>query len=482
MSTIESLIKAIASASASPIINAAQRNRTVIEIKKKLGIYSPQPPEKFDDVYAHALVEYGVEIKNDFDKTQLELNLKFFDNQEVRKIFYQTFSSGQTLDFNYQEWTPLRDEAQKDRIDVLQVEKFYQAFVNVAKRSINPGQHITHRLLQQLLNKSTEPLQQLLPDEFKALIEEKTKAFCGRVFVFNEFENFLKKHPKGYFTVIGDAGMGKSAIAAKYVSEYKAICYFNILAENRNTPEKFLQSIKQQLINRYQLQNAENDNLSSLLTKVNQKFATGERLVIVVDALDEVQETSKGVNLLDLPNHLPEGIYFMLTRRPYASNQKYLLTEGVGYQELNLTDEQYESSNQSDVKEYIRYCIKDHPELKEGLQQWIKSNKLQEEEFTGELVVKSENNFMYLRYILQDIAIPEGNYKDKTIDKLPKGLKEYYDQHWLRMKMDKAPQTLMVIVLFIIVQIPTSPTIQMIADIAKEVIPKYRSPQKRVGI
>ncbi|MEH2328403.1 NACHT domain protein [Nostoc sp.] len=452
-------IKAIVPATVSPIINAVQRNKTVIEIKEKLGINSAQPPEKFDDVYVHALVEYG------FDKPQLELNLRFFDNQKVRKVFSKAFSK-QPLDFNHQEWNPLRDEAQKAKIDVLQVQEFHQVFVDVAKRSINPGQVITNVELQEHLKKSTEPLEQsLYPDEFKALIEEKTKAFCGRQFVFKEFDDFLEKHTKGYFTVIGDAGMGKSAIAAQSVSKYKAICYFNILAEGRNKPDKFLQSIRKQLINRYQLQNEENADFATLLTKVSAKFVSGERLIIVVDALDEVEETSAAGNILDLPKHLPEGIYFLLTRRPYALNKKSLLTEGVLQEELDLTAKKYEDFNRSDIREYISFCISDDSELKNRLQKWIQSRSLTGQEFIEQLVVKSENNFMYLRYVLQDIA--QEVYKDLTIDKLPQGLQDYYQQHWMRMDMDKAPQELMVIILFILVRLTTSPTFNLIAEIAE---------------
>jgi hypothetical protein len=47
-----------------------------------------------------------------------------------------------------------------------------------------------------------------IPDEFKSLIEEKLKSFCGREFVFAKFEEFQRIHSKGYFTVVGDAGMG----------------------------------------------------------------------------------------------------------------------------------------------------------------------------------------------------------------------------------------------------------------------------------
>ncbi|MEH2050258.1 NACHT domain protein [Nostoc sp.] len=449
------VIKAIAAATVSPIINAVQRHKTVIEIKEKLGINSAQPPEKFDDVYVHALVEYG------FDKPELELNLRFLDNQKVRKVFSKAFSK-QPLDFNHQEWNPLRDEAQKAKIDISQVQEFHQAFVNVAKRSINPGQLITNVELQEHLNQFTEPTEQsLYPDDFKALIEEKTKAFCGRVFVFKEFDDFLKKHTKGYFTLIGDAGMGKSAIAAQSVSKYKAICYFNIRAEGRNTPEQFLQSIRHQLINRYQLQNAENDNLPTLLTKVNEKLTVDEPLVIVVDALDEVEQPGSG-NLLDLPKNLPDKIYFLLTRRRYAQSEKRLLTEEVPEQQLDLTANKYEIWNRKDVTEYISTFINDEQEHP-GLKAWIQKRNIQPPYFIEQVAQKSENNFMYLYYVLPSIA--RGDYQDLSLEELPEKLQGYYEQHWTQMGMETPDKRTNAIILCVLVEVGKPISCESIARI-----------------
>ncbi len=454
------VIKTIATATVSSIINAVQRKRIVVEIKEKLRINSVQPPEKFDDVYAHALAEYCQKIKKDFDETQLALNLKFFDNQIIKKIFWETFTSVQTSDFNYEEWISLRNEAQKDRIDVLQVQEFHQAFVNIAKRSINPGKLITNVELQEHLNKSTEPVEQsIYPDEFKALIEEKTKVFCGRVFVFKEFDDFLKRHTKGYFTVIGDAGMGKSAIAAQLVLKYKAICYFNIRAEGRNTPDQFLQSIRQQLINRYHLQNAESDNLPTLLTKVNKKFADGETLLIVVDALDEVEQSGSG-NLLNLPKNLPEKIYFLLTRRRYAESEKRLLIDEEE-QLLDLTANKYRDSNRNDVIEYIKKCINDEPEG-QSLKAWIQQRNIQQLYFVEQVTIKSENNFMYLSYVLPSIA--RGDYKDlKSLGELPEKLQGYYEQHWKQMDMDRKNA----IILCVLVEVGKPISCESIARIAR---------------
>ncbi|MFN6535014.1 MAG: AAA family ATPase [Nostoc sp. EkiNYC01] len=451
-------IKAIAPATVSPLINLAQSQESVIKALQQLGLAKIQPGSNFEQVYGYTLADYS--------KSNSESTLNFFRNKENKEAFWKA-----CVAFDDEEWNTLKAKAQKAQIDWVKVEEFYEVFIKVANRSINPEQIIAYAQNQEIIatlkallkSQSKEPVKDLpYPDEFKALIENKIEAFCGRVFVFNEFDKFLEKHPKGYFTVIGDAGMGKSAIAAQYVSKYKAICYFNIRAEARNTPEQFLQSIRQQLINRYQLQNAENDNLPTLLTKVNEKLVTGERLVIVVDALDEVEQPGSG-NLLDLPKILNDKIYFLLTRRRYPQNEKRLLTEGVPQEELDLTGRHYEEYNHKDVKEYISLFINEKPEHG-GLKTWIQKRNISPPYFIEQVAQKSENNFMYLYYVLRSIA--KGDYQNLSLETLPDGLEDYYQQHWQQMGMDKPPQKLMVIILFILVRVTTSPTLKMIAEIA----------------
>ena len=313
--------------------------------------------------------------------------------------------------------------------------------------------------------KDWNPHQQL-PPEFEPLIKEKIKAFCGRKFVFDAFEQFLNTNPNGYFTVIGDAGMGKSAIAAKYVFDHQAICYFNILAERRNRPELFLKSIRQQLINRYELKDAGDADLPTLLSKMVQKLPSGECLVIVIDALDEVEQ-EPGDNLLHLPMTLPDGVYFLLTRRPYNLSKKRLsVSPGVPQKELDLTASEYVDFSRDDVKEYIRLFLNDDTDYKDALRKWIQERNISPEVFLEQVAVKSENNFMYLRYVLLGIA--RGFYDDLSLKQLPDGLQDYYQTHWVRMGMDTAPKELMVIILFILVEIDTSPSLKMIADITRE--------------
>jgi NACHT domain len=448
-------LKSLASPAAPIIINQAQRNENIIKILKQLKLDPIQPPKDVDGVYAYSLVKYGV------FKPEPILNL--FREKEIRNAFWAAYTSQNPLGFletvnKFLDWNIIGDEIRALEIEIRnELEDFGEAFIEVAK-------------LTQSEEYQPYPDWNLdeYPEEFKPLIKEKIRAFCGRKFVFDTFNQFLKTKPNGYFTVVGDAGMGKSTIAAKYVHKYKSVCYFNIRAEGRNRPEQFLEGIRKQLIKRYQLQNADKSDLPTLLEKVSKKLLENQRLVIVVDALDEVEQEA-GENLLYLPTTLPEKVYFLLTRRPYTLETKRLsVSPGVPMEELDLRASQYVDLSRDDVKEYIHLFLNEDQEYKYDLRKWIQERSITPEVFVDQVAVKSENNFMYLRYVLPEIA--RGFYNDSglSLQQLPNGLKDYYQQHWVRMGMDEKPQEVKVFVLFILVEIGTPITCEMIADIAKQ--------------
>ncbi|HEY9666177.1 MAG TPA: hypothetical protein V6C91_05195, partial [Coleofasciculaceae cyanobacterium] len=322
------------------LIDRTKRDETLINILKKFKIDPTHPDPDFDTVYAYTLVEYGLDkISQDgVDKTEAILQL--FREQEIKKAFYQSFYTQddsiltdalrREVIWELQDWNTLGHNLKKWNVDFREVLKdFSTAFIKALERSQTPAERRNDQKIDELreqLERISQQLEQFMaqksacldnllaptpyPVEFEALIQGKTKTFCGRKFVFAAFDQFINTNPNGYFTVVGDAGMGKSALAAKYVFDKQVPCYFNILAEGRNRPELFLKSIRQQLISRYQLQDGNDDNLATLLTKVSKKLPAGDRLVIVVDALDEVEQEPGAENLLYLPRELPERVYF----------------------------------------------------------------------------------------------------------------------------------------------------------------------------
>ena len=442
------------------------------------------PPQDFDIIYACAVIKYD-QSKTEDQWNDSDILAELFLKDVIKKAFDKSFHTQNyeivkgeidaCVVWEEQDWNTLRQKIQELNIDWNQeLEKFKDIFIELVKKSGKPLESYSIQKIEEISQKLDELLRNqnkntdsfTYPPEFQSLITEKIKSFCGRGFVFAAFANFINTNKKGYFTVIGDAGMGKSTIAAKYVFEHKTICYFNNLQENRNSPELFLESIRQQLINRYQLTNVDKDDLSTLLVKVTEKITTNEKLIIVVDALDEVKQEPGGENILYLPKTLPDNVYFFLTRRRYEATKERLYAEGLKKESLDLTDSQYDKENQHDIQEYIRFRLKNDPEHQDGLQTWIKTKNITDNAFVNELATKSENNFMYLRYVLP--AIAEGKYNDLNLTQLPQGLQNYYQTHWERMKMNDSSKKMKVMILFILVEIGTPISGEMMFDIVNE--------------
>ncbi|WP_341525620.1 NACHT domain protein [Nostoc sp. UHCC 0302] len=449
---VVNVLKSIAKPAASLVINQAQRNETVVRTLKQFNFDPVQPPKDVDGVYIYSLIEYGV------DKAEVLLNL--FREREIKNAFWSAYTSNNPLGFykeveKFLQGKDLEYDIRLLRIELRsQLEEFGEIFIKVAKKS---------------KSKDFEPFPEWnldeYPAEFKSLIREKIRSFCGRKFVFDAFKQFCDKNRSGYFTVVGDAGMGKSTIAAKYVWDNKSPCYFNIRSDGRNRAELFLESIRKQLVKRYQLQNDQKANLADLLEQVSKKLPANEHLVIVVDALDEVEQEAGG-NLLDLPTALPERIYFLLTRRPYTRDKKRLSAPDVPVEELDLRGSQYVDLSREDIKEYIRFFLNVDQDYKNAVRQWIQDRNISDNDFVEQVATKSENNFMYLRYVLPGIA--KGEYNDLSLRELPDGLQEYYQVHWQRMGMEEKPQEVKVFILFILVEIGTPIPCEMISEIAKQ--------------
>ncbi|MFM2062446.1 MAG: hypothetical protein RLZZ507_2116 [Cyanobacteriota bacterium] len=271
-----------------------------------------------------------------------------------------------------------------------------------------------------------------------AIIASKLEGFVGREYVFSAISEFINSKPNGYFTITADPGMGKSAILAKYVQDTECIYHFNIEQEGQNDPQQFLESICQQIIQRYQLPYSLSDEaknngifLSKLLEEVAKK-SNGNPVVIAVDALDEVDQSkqNKTANILYLPRYLPQGIYFITTVRRDANVR--LMTDSPK-QILNLLEE-YQAESREDICTYVRNRVNNS----ETLRQWIKSQSVTQEKFIDEIANRSQNNFMYLFHVMRDIE--ENEYQDLNLEGLPTGLQEYYKFHWVRMGMNDEPR------------------------------------------
>jgi len=268
------------------------------------------------------------------------------------------------------------------------------------------------------------------------LLADKTREFVGRTYVFDVISEFLSGERSGYLVITGDPGLGKSSTLAEYVRRTGCISHFNIRSIGINTVRQFLENVCTQMIVDFGLPysslpaEAVQDGafLQRLLKEASAKLLPEEQLVIVVDALDEVDLTSQpaGANILYLPSTLPDNVYFILTRR----DLELPLVVQSPQRELNLMA--HPAENRRDVESYIQ-----HNSERPKLRQWIARQNMTEQSFISKLAELSESNFMYLRYVLPELE--SGVFQNLDIENLPAGLQGYYEDHWRHMGMTAKP-------------------------------------------
>jgi hypothetical protein len=122
-------------------------------------------------------------------------------------------------------------------------------------------------------------------------------------------------------------------------------------------------------------------------------------------------------------------VFFVLTSRPLKEHK---LPWRVEARERVFDLMRYANESRIDIKAYIRRRTE-----RPVLRSWIDAQGITVERFVEVLAEQSENNFMYLRHVLPDIE--EGSYRSLSVDKLPRGLEQYYDDHWRRMGMTANP-------------------------------------------
>ncbi|MFM9264956.1 NACHT domain-containing protein [Tychonema sp. BBK16] len=275
--------------------------------------------------------------------------------------------------------------------------------------------------------------------DFSDLIARVTQRLVGRGFVFERVADFIQNTPCGYFHLIADAGLGKTAIAAELTKRYQAPACFISANENRTQPERILNILSTQLIARYALPHTflpvgagkTSDWFYERLKEAALKEAAinpkSLPVVVVIDAIDEADVPPPGCNWLYLPKNLPKGVYVILTHR----DGNYLLTTdpGVRVKEQIITWD--DPLQQTDIESHLRRQVK-RPEMREVLENATPT--VTQEQFIAKFQEASQGNFMYLEYVLDSIIGGEAGFTPLDLNKLPQGLRSYYDQFWAGME------------------------------------------------
>ena len=161
------------------------------------------------------------------------------------------------------------------------------------------------------------------PDYFtmqSELICEHQRAFVGRTYAKEAFDKFLAFNNRGYFIIRGGPGQGKTAFLCSIVNRESYIHHFISRTGGRTDVRLILRSLVSQLQRLANVQGAIPESLPDLTKAFEELLLAstvhGQKIVIVIDALDELPDNSYESAPYLLPEPLPEGVYFVVTSRP----------------------------------------------------------------------------------------------------------------------------------------------------------------------
>ncbi|MDY7075915.1 MAG: hypothetical protein SXV54_03225 [Chloroflexota bacterium] len=252
--------------------------------------------------------------------------------------------------------------------------------------------------------------------------------FVGREWLLAEVDAFLCDHDRGYFILEAEAGVGKTTFLAWLVQQRGYIHHFTELSPGLEGVGAGLKSLAAQLLlgchlNPYETEGvvpgvaARSDFLFSLLKRASQQRQDGQKVVLVIDALDEAG-TPHGQNVLGLPKVLPEGVFVIASQRPVpvtlqvdtATTRRCLLQLSAGSDE-----------NQKDMQRFLEQVA-----AWPGVCEVLEARDYTSQQFVSALLEKCEGLWIYLHYIVHEIE--RGERSPLVLEALPKGLTQYYLQ------------------------------------------------------
>jgi len=250
--------------------------------------------------------------------------------------------------------------------------------------------------------------------------------FVGREWLLNIVDGFLRKYDRGYFILEAEAGLGKTTFLAWLVKKRGYISHFVELKPGTEGIEAGLRNLAAQLASTCRSNAYEGDwvfagtadwsnRVYNLLKRAADQRRDGEKIVLVVDALDEAG-APHGQNALALPKVLPKGVYFIVSQRPTAVPLQVDCPRQVFHLDANRPE------NLDDMTAYltkaaVRLCLLGVLDLHLSGQ------------FAEALLRKSQGLWIYAHHVVK--AIEDGDRSPLDLEALPTGLWQYYARYWL---------------------------------------------------
>jgi hypothetical protein len=310
--------------------------------------------------------------------------------------------------------------------------------------TVNPQTHITGDVYGPVLSgifygpvsvfsaSQYADLRRKLIDIAPILTRVRVDRFVGREFVSTALDHFLTANPRGYFRLISQPGVGKTAFLAHLVQQRGYLHHFIDRSQGITSLAAGLENLSAQVIVVSGLDwgkvglppEAGRDGafLAARLNEAALALPAEKKLVLVVDALDEAERPLTG-NALCLPSALPDNVYFVVAHRP----DHVRLETAPGTPVCSFTLSADGDANLVDMGIYLDGQLA-RPEIAISLTK--AKPPMPKPEFKKTLIKHSAGNFMYLDFVLEDIATSS----TLSLDALPEGLEGYYEHFWDQLR------------------------------------------------
>ena len=292
------------------------------------------------------------------------------------------------------------------------------------------------------------PLQMLEPWDFTPFLVEKIKGFVGRKWLFQEIDEWRSHDSPSVLLIVGEPGIGKSAIAAALVHrniEGQVLAYHCCRTDTPETlaPASFVRSLAGMLCARLpeyakalecasvinSLRRADTDPESAFEAAVlaplhKIKLLQTKRCYLLIDALDESLARAGPPTIFDVLctrlDRLPPWLGLIATTR----NDPGVLNplRSLRVQIISAQDRK----NLDDVRQFIRSQLGEAPfRIKAEADRKVPA-KLE-----TDLLRSSAGNFLFVRTALD--AIASGQLSFDHIQNLPPGLSSLYEIFFRRL-------------------------------------------------
>jgi hypothetical protein len=280
-------------------------------------------------------------------------------------------------------------------------------------------------------------------EPFRQQVEMLTEVFKGRKKELGDIASFLSNEENRFLCVWGPPGVGKSALLARATqvarcsqevresidesgqwpdSKLHLVEYF-IRRGATETASQFFDSVNQRLDYLFNLRfdfgksdSEKQAMFNSRIEQVAKQLNEDERLLILVDGLDEIKSGDPLLSLL--PKSLPDKIQVIYSARP---QQEMRFTF---YEQLDRERKTYFDLGGLSLND-IRAVLMEH----------VSKYEMQSE-YVQEVLQVSEGNPLYLKMLCR--GLEQDIYKLNQVSTLPNGMDDLYQAALLRLENENS--------------------------------------------